>query len=341
LDKKYHDAKRRKPCEGCVISCAWTFKNPTFQWAPAEQTGEVALPEYETLGLIGGNLGIDNPLGVIHANHLCNILGLDTISAGNVIGFLMELSQHELLPRKLRDAKIEFGDVDSVLKLLPKIANRDGIGDRLAQGTRQFAFELGKDAHKVALHTKGLEFPAWDPRGKLGLGLSYVTAAAGASHLRGWPSTTKPPNASAASVLDSLVEQQNLKVIKDSMVICHFTHSISPRLGLKDCAEILSTVTGIETTVDSVNQVADRIWLLARLFNNREYDDAPRQYDVLPYRFMNEPIPDGPTKGFTAFISSDDFEESLTELYKRRGCDPEGRPTNDAIQKLGLADITA
>ncbi len=339
IEKKYHDDKRRTPCEGCVISCAWTFKKPDFKWAPAGQTGKIAIPEYETLGLMGGNLGIADTHAIIHANHLCNALGLDTISIGNVIGFLMELSQKGLLPDELKGAKIEFGDANSVLELLPKIANREGIGDRLAQGTRQFASELDGEAHQVAVHTKGLEYPAWDPRGKLGLGLSYATAAAGPSHLRGWPSTTEPPNASATTVLDSLLEQQNLKVLKDSLIICHFTHSISPRLGIKGCAEILETVTGAKATKESVNEAANRIWLLARMFNNREYDDAPRRYDVLPHRFMNEPIPDGPTKGYTAFISHKDFEESLTEFYKRRGCDTDGRPTKITIQNLGLAKM--
>jgi len=339
LDKKYHDEKRRTPCENCVISCAWTFKKSDFKWAPAGITGKIAIPEYETLGLMGGNLGIADTLAIIHANHLCNALGLDTISTGNVIGFLMELSQKGLLPDELKGAKIEFGDASGVLKLLPQIANREGIGDRLAQGTRQFASELGVKAKQVAVHTKGLEYPAWDPRGKLGLGLSYATAAAGSSHLRGWPSTTEPPNASATTVLDSLIEQQNLKVLKDSLIICHFTHSISPRLGIKGCAEILETATGVKSTKESVNEVADRIWLLARMFNNREYDDAPRGYDILPQRFMSEPIPGGPTKGYTAFISPEDFEDSLSELYKRRGCDVDGRPTKTAIQKLGLAKI--
>jgi aldehyde:ferredoxin oxidoreductase len=251
----------------------------------------------------------------------------------------MELTQRDLLPKNLRSDAIAFGETDKVIQLLTKIATREGIGDHLAQGVRRFSETLEESAQKLALHTKGLEYPAWDPRGKLGLGLSYVTAAAGASHLRGWPSTTKPPESSAIPVLDSLIEQQNLKILKDSLIICHFTHSISPRLNIKDCAEILHVTTGIEATVDSVTETGNRIWTLARMFNIREFDEPPRHYDKLPHRFMNEPIPNGPTKGFTAFISNQDFEASLTELYKRRGCSPEGQPTKSSLKVLKLASV--
>ncbi len=337
IEAKFQGQKGRTPCEGCVISCAWTFKAPQFSWAPKDQVGEIAIPEYETLGLMGGNLGINDIDAIIQMNHLCNNFGLDTISTGNVIGFLMELTQRGLLPKNLQSDTIAFGEADKVIQLLTKIATREGIGDHLARGVRGFAETLGESAPNLALHTKGLEYPAWDPRGKLGLGLSYVTAAAGASHLRGWPSTTKPPESNAIPVLDSLIEQQNLKILKDSLIICHFTHSISPRLNIADCAEILQVTTGTKATADSVTEISNRIWTLARMFNIREYDKPPRQYDKLPHRFMNEPIPKGPTKGFTAFISHQDFETSLTELYKRRGCTPKGHPTKETLRNLGLS----
>ena len=339
LDTIFREHKRRTPCEGCVISCAWTLKNPQYSWVCKEQPGKVALPEYETLGMIGGNLGIDDPLLITQVNYLCNSFGLDTISTGIVIGFLMELTQRGLLPKRHQSEAIEFGDGKSVIELIPKIAIREGIGNYLAKGVRDFSRELGKEAQHFALHTKGLEYPAWDPRGKLGIGLSYVTAAIGASHLRGWPSTRKPPEASATTVLDTLIEQQNLKILKDALIMCHFTHSISPRLGIKDCIQIYSTVTSHKVTVEDMNQVANRIWILARMFNIREYDESPREYDKLPKRFMEEPVPDGPTEGFTAFVSQQDFEESLTEFYTQRGCDDQGHPTKTTLRDLKLAEF--
>ncbi len=338
LEDIFVQKRRRQPCERCPISCSWVITK-AFPWAPAEVTGAVAVPEYETLGLLGGNLGIADAEAVIQANHLCNILGLDTISTGNVIGLLMELAQRGELSEAYREEGVRFGDSPGVIQLVRKIGLREGLGDALAEGARRFAQKIGPQASQLAIHVKGLEFPAWDPRGKLGLGLSYATAAAGASHLRGWPVTGEAPQKSARSVLPSLVEQQNLKILKDSLIICHFTHSISPPLDIKDCADIYKVVTGEPATEDSVRRIAARIWLLARLFNIREYDEAPRHYDQLPTRLMEEPVPSGPGKGLTAFVSRQDFEECLTELYHLRGCDSTGHPTQTAINNLELEKL--
>lgn len=329
---------RRAPCEGCVISCTWSVTKP-FAWAPTEVTGKVALPEYETVIMMGSNLGISDPLTITHANHLCNILGLDTITTGNVIGLLMELAERKLLPPAEAAQAIHFGDAKGLVQLLPKIARREGLGDALAEGAQWFAARYGPQAGALAIHVKGLEFAAWDPRGKLGLGLSYAIAAAGASHLRGWPDTKEVPRTSAQPVLPSLVEAQDLKILKDSLIICHFTHSIEPALTIKDCVELYETVTGQRASVKSLREAAARIWLLKRLFNMREFEDDPRAYDQLPPRLMTEPVPDGPAKGLTAFVTRDDFDECLTELYRLRGCDANGRPTPASLRRLGLANL--
>lgn len=334
VDKKL----QRTPCEGCLISCAWTT-NKSFTWIPKDKSGYVAMPEYETLGMMGGNLGISDPETIIRLNFLCNWYGLDTISTGNVIGLFMEASERGLLPKDWEAQGIQFGETNKTVTLVEEIGRCKGLGRYLAKGTKQFAQHLGTKAQQIAVETKGLEYPAWDPRAKLGLGLSYVTAACGASHLRGWPRTAKPPEKSAIDVLDSLVKQQNLKILKDSLIICHFTHSISPALTITDCVNLYNLATGDHATEDTLNEVAERVWLLARMFNERESDQAPRTFDSLPPRFMNEPIPSGPRKGFTAFITQEDFEESLTQLYQRRGCDAEGRPTKEAKQRLGLETI--
>jgi aldehyde:ferredoxin oxidoreductase len=326
---------RRMPCEGCVISCSWTIHH-SFSWMKPNKKEVVAKPEYETLAMMGSNLGISDAETVIRLNHQCNLQGLDTISTGNVLGLLMELTERELLPQNLKAEGIHFGDTQGAIELIQKITDRKGIGTLLADGAQQLAHHLGKDTLDYAIHGKGLEYPAWDPRGKLGLGLSYATAAAGASHLRGWPRTRDIPNKSAVTVLDSLILEQNLKILKDSLIICHFTHSISPRLSIPDCSTIFETATGHESTPESITKIADRIWILARLFNIREYTESPRSYDHLPPRFLKEPVPNGPTKGCTAFVNPKDFETSLTELYHRRGCDTEGRPSKTTLSQLGL-----
>jgi aldehyde:ferredoxin oxidoreductase len=335
LEGVFAQDRRRQPCERCPLSCSWVITK-SFSWAPKDVTGAVAVPEYETLGLLGGNLGIADAEAVIQGNHLCNILGLDTISTGNVIGLLMELAERGDLPAAYQEAGVRFGDHQSLAQLIKTIALREGLGDALAEGTMRFARKIGPQATPIAIHVKGLEFPAWDPRGKLGLGLSYATAAAGASHLRGWPITGETPQKSARSVLPSLVEQQDLKILKDSLIVCHFTHSIEPLLENKDCATIYNVVTGVPATEDTVRQIASRTWLLARLFNIREFEEHPRHYDQLPARLMEDPVPSGPTEGLTAFVSRKDFEESLTELYRLRGCDTDGHPTATTLKEYGL-----
>ncbi len=335
IEAATHEKLQRRPCEGCVISCSWTIHHP-FPWMQSTNLEIVAKPEYETLAMMGSNLGISDAESVIRLNHLCNLHGLDTISTGNVLGLLMELTERDLLPPHLKTEGVSFGDSQGAIELVQKITERKGIGDRLAEGSRQLAHNLGTDARALALHGRGLEYPAWDPRGKLGLGLSYATAAAGASHLRGWPRTQDTPHKSAVTVLDSLILEQNLKILKDSLIICHFTHSITPRLSIPDCATIFETATGHKATPESVTEIANRIWILARLFNIREYTESPRSYDQLPPRFLYEPIPDGPTKGCTAFVNIQDFETSLTELYHRRGCDTEGQPSKATLSRLGL-----
>jgi len=337
LEASVNHKLRRTPCHLCPVSCAWTISAPQ-PWAPKAPEGTVALPEYETLAMLGGNLGVSDPKAIIQANHLCNTYGLDTISTGNTIGLLMELTERGMLPEQYAEEGVRFGDVEGMLHLIGKITHRQGLGDALAEGALRFARSLGPMAEELVIHVKGLEFPAWDPRGRLGLGLSYATAAAGASHLRGWPTTTQPPNESARSILPSLVEQQDLKILKDSLVICHFTHSIKPALNIADCVRIYHTVTGEPATEESVRQVAARTWILARLFNIREYgEEAPRSHDQLPPRLMEQPVPSGPSEGLKAFTSREDYEECLTELYRLRGCDSEGRPTPQSLRQLGLS----
>lgn len=338
-DKLSHDVfaeryKRfRRPCYQCPIGCSETLDASIFDWV-ADDRKEIAKPEYETLAMLGGNCGISDPEAVIHANFLCNELGLDTISTGSAIAMTMEAKEKGLVEGpEFED--VEFGNIDKFLELIDKIAYRKDIGDVLAKGVAQAAEHWNiKD---LAIHSKKLPFPAWDPRAKLGLGLSYATAAVGASHLRGWPSTSDVPDKSAIEVLDSLIEQQDLKTIKDCLTICHFTHSIKPPLNFVDCVKITSAMWDREVTEDELIDLARRVWILKRLFNIREFGDKkPIEFDSLPKRFMKEPLPSGRAEGRTAFVDDKDFEKSREILYEKRGLDKEGFPRKEEIERLGL-----
>jgi aldehyde:ferredoxin oxidoreductase len=329
--KKYK--RFRRPCYQCPIGCSETLDTSVFDWVEKDRK-EIAKPEYETLAMLGGNCGISDSEAVIHANYLCNELGLDTISTGSAIAMTMEAMEKGLVEGSEFD-DVEFGNIDKFLELIDKIAYRKDIGDILADGVAQAA-EHWK-IEDLAMHVKKLPFAAWDPRAKLGLGLSYATAAVGASHLRGWPSTSEIPDKSALKIIDSLIEQQDLKTIKDCLTICHFTHSIKPALGFDDCVDIVSAVWDKEVTTEELTDIARRVWLLKRLFNIREFGDKkPIEFDTLPKRFMKEPLPSGRAKGRTAFIDEEDFINSMQALYAKRGLDEEGYPTKEEMARLGI-----
>ncbi len=324
-----HYTTKTKPCYRCPLSCAHIF-NQEFSYAKKDHI--VSVPEYESLGMLGSNCGVDFET-VIEANYLANMYSLDTISLGSTIAFFMECSEKDVVPKKYKSDKISFGDKEGLINLIHKIANRQGVGDILAEGTRIVAEIFEKETEKYAINVKGLEMAAWDPRGRLALGLSYATAAVGASHLRGWPVTTKIPKDEfiTSEVVETLVTDQDLKIIKDSLIICHFTHSIIPALNLEDGQALYSAVTGSQI---DVRKIAQNIWSLTRYFNMREFEEPAGAYDQLPFRLLNEALPSGSAEGSKAFQSEEDFKNGLRMFYQIRRCQNDGDLTLDEKQRI-------
>ena len=250
----------------------------------------------------------------------------------------MECSEKNLVPEEYKREKVYFGDDNGLLELIEKIAFKKGVGELLSEGTKRVSEVFGNGTETFAIQTKGLEMAAWDPRAKLALGLSYATAAVGASHLRGWPSTSKLPKDELISqeIVDTLVEGQDTKLIKDSLIICHFTHSIIPALNLSDMQALYQAVTGYST---EVVDIARNIWSLTRYFNMREFalnEKAAGEFDTLPYRILHEPLPTGSAAGSKAFDSEDDFKQGLQFLYKRRYCDPNGDLRETELKRIEI-----
>ncbi|MFX0015297.1 MAG: aldehyde ferredoxin oxidoreductase family protein [Promethearchaeota archaeon] len=320
---------KKKPCYKCVISCSHIF---TDEFPFVKENHIVPVPEYETLGMIGSNCGIDFET-VIEANYLANMYSLDSISLGSTIAFFMECSEKDLVPKKYKSDKISFGDKEGLINLIHKIAKRQGVGELLAEGTKKTSEAFNQETEDFAIHVKGLEMAAWDPRGRLGLGLSYASAAVGASHLRGWPATTKLPRDEpvAIEIVESLIKEQDLKIIKDSLIICHFTHSIIPAMDLEDGQALYSAVTGSQT---DVREIAQNIWSLSRYFNMREFEEPAGVYDQLPFRLLNEPLPSGSAEGSKAFQSIDDFKNGLKMLYQMRRCQENGDLIPEEKQRI-------
>ncbi len=328
IDKIFGERIKPKPCYKCTLACSHVI-DTNYEWAEGRK---IQHPEYESLGLLGSNLGITDLETILRLNHECNKMGLDTISTGSTIAWFMETTEKGVVPEKYKSEGIKFGDGEGAMKLVNKIANKSGVGKILAEGTRIASSIFGNNSDKWAVNVRGLELPAWDPRGKLGLGLSYITSNVGGSHLRGWPSTSDFPDKSAVPIIDSLIEQQDLKILKDSLIMCHFTHSIKPALTNKDTADIFSALTGIKTSEKEMRRKAQRIWILDRHFNIIAWNgEAPRKTDTLPYRLMHDKLPGGIAKGLTSFVSEDDMNKALDIFYEKRNCDKSGVPKTDEI----------
>lgn len=234
-------------------------------------------PEYETVGLLGSNLLVDDLEAIIKANNMCDRLGLDTISTGNVIGFLFDAAERGIVDKNLEGLTLEWGNAETVHKLIEKIAYREGIGDILAEGVKKAAEKLG--APELAVEIKGLEMPAHDGRAYWSHGLSHVTMNRGADHL-GWPhmpfkGISVPELGIKAfdnryidgdELIETVIKMQNLMIIYDSLIICKYAFAAG--LTVTDIIKLLYFVTGKEYTPEKLMEIANRIWKVQRKINN-------------------------------------------------------------------------
>jgi aldehyde:ferredoxin oxidoreductase len=314
---------KRTACYRCPIACG--------RWCKVDGQ-EMAGPEYETLWAFGSDCGIHDLGEVIKANHWCNELGLDTISAGCTLAAAMELRELGLVkPEEINGTPLEFGNADADVEWTKKLAYRDGFGDKLAEGSYRLAEMYGRAV--LSMSVKKQELPAYDPRGIQGQGLQYATSNRGGCHVRGY--LISPEILGLPEKLDRLSLDgkafwakafQDLTASIDSLGMCLFT---SFALGAPDYARLVNAVCGTEHTEESIMEAGERIWNIEKMFN-LESGISPKE-DKLPKRLLEEPIPEGPSKGWTHKL-----EELLPEYYEIRGWGKDGIPTEDRLQKLGL-----
>ena len=334
----YKSVKAHKSCQSCFVHCSLITEVAEGKYKGTTLEG----PEYETLGMFGSNLLIDSLPTVIQANVLCDKLGLDTISAGNAIGFAMECFEKGLLSAKEMDGlELNFGDDEACLAAIEMIAERRGFGDVLAQGVRAAASHIGGGSDRFAMQVKGLEFPAYDPRGAFGSGLSYAVSPRGACHRRAWPPAKEilggvPPytvEGKGAMIRDLYAEN----CIFHSLLVCDMPAKFIP-LALDDYARYYEAVTGVAVSQDDFQTMAGRTETLIRMFNNRE--GFTRADDTLPYRTLNEPLPDGPGKG--QCIGEENLSRMIDDFYACQGWDAAGVPLSATLRKydIGEGEIT-
>jgi aldehyde:ferredoxin oxidoreductase len=285
-------------------------------------------PEFETLGLCGANCGIGDLATLAEFNRACDELGLDTISTGAVVGLAMDLCE-----QGAADYGLAFGDAAGYLEAPGRIASGEGYGAELALGARALAALKGRP--DLAPEVKGLELPAYDPRGTFGMGLGYATSDRGACHMRAFTAGDdilggSSPADSLAGKAALVVEQQDFSAVAWTGVWCANMYLDASFLGAH-----FRHLWGRETTPEEVMTIGARIWNLGRLLNLRE--GLRRDDDRLPRRILETPHPDGAAAGQA--IGADVFEKALDEYYALRGWDAQGVPTDDTLDRLSLLEL--
>jgi len=327
------------PCKFCPIGC----HRKVSITSPEKYKYEGIGPEYETLGLMGTNLLIDDPKVVTIANDIANRLGLDTISTGAMVGFAVECFEKGWLTTDDTDGlELKWGDADTLLKMTEKIGLREGIGELFAEGTLAAAKKIHPDAAQEVVHCKGLDFPSHDPRSCISLAVTYATGTRGACHFRGPCEDVEMGGFFMPEVgvnegdvkffekdNQSLVAAkcQDLGVLSNSLVLCLFMID-GGDWSLTDLTETFNAVTGWDFTVEDLMLTGERGYTVQRLNNLR--DGYNSSNEVMPKKILKSA-----KEGFRAGKEIP-FEAMMQEFYELRGWDPDGSPSDATLKRLSL-----
>lgn len=345
--------KSRNTCSQCAVSCKREVEVSDGPYAPVDP--KYGGPEYENDAAFGSLLLIGDLKAISKANQLCNAYGLDTISTGVVIAWAMECYDRGILSKaELDGIEATWGNAGAVLKLIEKIATRNGVGNILAEGVRRAAKNLGRGSERYAVEVKGMEIPMHEPRAKKGMGLSYATSIRGGCHMQSFHDTDiEGPNASpeigisnpvdrhdtTRTKVDIIKRSQDWVAVTNSLLLCTSPgwvgfNYVKPSFN----TEALNAITGWDLRVEDLLLAGERMNNLCRCFNARE--GLTRKDDYLPPRFTEDPLPDGPSKGQRLTIEQ--LEDMLDNYYDLRGWDKRtGNPTEAKLKELGLGFVRA
>lgn len=311
-----HFEVKSKACPNCFLRCTKqsVVKDGPYQGLMLEG------PEFETIYAFGGLNCLNSLEEVAYLNDLCDRLGIDTMTAGNVTAFAIEAARRERL-----DFPIDYGQTEQIANLLHLIVERRGVGEILADGVRTAAERLGLE--DLAVHVKGMEPGGFDPRALKGMGLAYAISDRGACHLRGTfykaelsgqidPATTE-------GKARLFVDYEGRALVSDSLILCRFFRDL---IGWKELSALIRATTAMNLDQQELASFASRINTWARIFNVRE--GICRRDDTLPDLFFERPLPDG------RIIKREELAIMLGEYYTLHGWDHEGRPTARQVEEV-------
>ncbi len=319
-----------KGCFGCPCPCGKYSKVKKYN-------SYVEGPEYETIGLLGANVGIDDIEAVAQANFLCDDLGIDTISTGNAIAWAMECYEKGIFTKADTDGlDLKFGNVEATFTLIEKIARREGLGALLAEGVKRASQKVGKGSEKFAIHVKGMEQSAYATHNATAMLLAYMTCDVGAHHNRSWAITYDLQVGRELVVPEKvarIIWLQNFRPMFDVLGGCRLQWV---ELGIDRDLYVpaLEAITGLHRSWEDLEKVGNRIWNMTRLFWARENEGFGRAWDMPSPRFYEEPPTTGTTKGqITKF---EDVNRLLDMYYEQRGWGADGLPTPATLDTLNL-----
>ncbi len=320
---------RRISCANCPVSCSKGYRESTYT------KGEIEGPEYETLCLLGANIGLDDLEGIASLNYLCNQYGIDTMSTGCILGMVFDAIRRGTLDENVFGLTPDMDLTEKAMHLIALICERKDHGAVLADGSRATAEFLHMEGE--APEVKGLDIPGYDPRASAGMSLAYQTSDRGACHLRSFPlgrelSGVLEPVGSTEGKAAFVSTQQNAKAAEECLGICQFPYGIGVN---NSCiTEMLSAFTGHEFTIEDLIEVGERIWNLSRIFSN--LCGITRKDDYLPEKLTKNPMKYGVSKD--QCMTREMQNTMLDDYYTLRGWTDNGIPTPEQIERLQITE---
>jgi len=322
-------------CFGCPISCARRSKmdpnNPLIADKEQYQITSGGL-EYEAAWSLGAATGVDDLEALTYLNFLCNDYGMDPITLGSTIAAAMELFEvGAITEADTGGIELKFGSTDALVKMVEMMGKGEGFGNEIAMGSKRLCAKYGHP--EFSMTAKGQEFPAYDPRGIQGMGLTYATSNRGGCHLRsytvssevlGIPEKTDPLTTDGKAGLVKAF--QDVTAAVDSSGTCIFT---TFALSMEDIAPEVDAACEGDWSVDHMMEVGERIWNMERMYNIAAGFTA--EDDTLPDRLLKDAAKSGAAKGLVAGI-----DKMMPEYYELRGWGTDGVPSDETKQRLGL-----